>query len=474
VAATTQVRALNLACTMLSFLLATELILRQFYAETQGASWTSQCVTSTEGCWLSPGTQYCQWLGVGCDTDNVTVISLILPNNHLTGTPSSLGNLTSLRTIDVSSNVHLSFMDLPPSWHSLGELLSLDLSYTWVMFDNFDWAPKLRNLSLRGIAFVPFLQKLPYLERLDLSEHESDVPKEITSLRFLKTFIMRDCSFVYRSNLAPLEGLSLLEYLDLSLSPEYGRAEFSGYEHTTALSNLTNLQYLDLSKGSYPNAPSNADLLTQLLPLTQLRTLRLAGLSLNSTFPDTFFTSLTNLETLDLHYTGLQGEIPSNIDQATNLTQLLLQENSLTGTIPPIITSLSLLRELNLTQNRLNGPIPPLSNFVFMEYLSLARNSLNGSIPESVTNLTELKTLNLHSNQLVGEIPKQMLALDKLRILRLANNKLTGLLPSQLTLLFRHGDLQYLDVSNNLLSGNLPLTVLSDADIHLVFPYLRT
>ena len=464
---------------MLSFLLATDLILRQFYAETQGASWTSQCVTSTEGCWLSPGTQYCQWLGVGCDTDNVTVISLILPNNHLLGEPSSVGNLTSLRTIDLSSNVYLfSLQSLPPSWHSLGELLSLDLSDTLVMIDNFNWAPKLRNLSLRDIAmnpFLPFLQKLPYLERLDLSENEMDVPKVISSLRFLKTFIMRDASYVSWSNLAPLEGLSQLEYLDLSVSPEnFGIPSFSGYEHTTALSSLTNLQYMDLSRACYPNSPPNADLLTYLLPLTQLRTLRLAGIKLNSTFPDTFFTSLTKLDTLDLHATGLRGQIPSNIDQATNLTQLLLQENSLTGIIPPTITSLSLLRELNLTQNHLNGPIPPLCNFAFMECLSLARNSLNGSIPASVTNLTALKTLNLHSNQLVGEIPAQMLALDKLHTLRLANNKLTGLLPRQLALLFTHGDLEYLDVANNLLSGQLPLIVLSDADIYLVFPYLRT
>jgi brassinosteroid insensitive 1-associated receptor kinase 1/somatic embryogenesis receptor kinase 4 len=65
----------------------------------------------------------------------------------------------------------------------------------------------------------------------------------------------------------------------------------------------------------------------------------------------------------------------------------------------------------------------------------------------------ELVSLDLFANNISGPIPSSLGKLGKLRFLRLYNNSLSGEIPRSLTAL----PLDVLDISNNRLSGDIPV-----------------
>ena len=81
--------------------------------------------------------------------------------------------------------------------------------------------------------------------------------------------------------------------------------------------------------------------------------------------------SIEDTDTLYLPYSGLTGEIPSEIGNLTNLTYLNLRSNQLTGSIPPEIGNLTNLTRLWLNDNQLTGSIPPeIGNLTNLERLN--------------------------------------------------------------------------------------------------------
>ena len=68
--------------------------------------------------------------------------------------------------------------------------------------------------------------------------------------------------------------------------------------------------------------------------------------------------SIEDTDTLYLPYSGLTGEIPSEIGNLTNLIDLRLFNNQLTGSIPSEIGNLTNLTTLWLWENQLTGIIP--------------------------------------------------------------------------------------------------------------------
>ncbi|CAI9092003.1 OLC1v1027137C6 [Oldenlandia corymbosa var. corymbosa] len=72
--------------------------------------------------------------------------------------------------------------------------------------------------------------------------------------------------------------------------------------------------------------------------------------------------------------------------------------------IPPRITS------LNLSWSGLTGNVPSdVSNLNFLENLDLSNNALNGVVPEFLAELPQLKFLNLSGNKFTGSIPQKLL-----------------------------------------------------------------
>ena len=101
--------------------------------------------------------------------------------------------------------------------------------------------------------------------------------------------------------------------------------------------------------------------------------------------------------------------------------------------------------------------------------LDFSGRGLNGTIlPGTLGALTSLASLDLSNNLLTGGIPLDIFNLSSLSILRLANNRLTGGLSP---LISKLSQLAILDLSQNVLSGPLPIALgvlpfLSFLDLH--------
>jgi hypothetical protein len=93
----------------------------ELFNATNGQNWINNIG------WLSAN-DTCQWYGVECDPDR-NIIALLLAQNNLSGTiPSSLGQLVSLQTLDLSYNLQIS--GTIPS--SLGQLRNLKEVYLFL------------------------------------------------------------------------------------------------------------------------------------------------------------------------------------------------------------------------------------------------------------------------------------------------------------------------------------------------------
>ena len=95
--------------------------------------------------------------------------------------------------------------------------------------------------------------------------------------------------------------------------------------------------------------------------------------------------SIEDTDTLYLPYSGLTGEIPSEIGNLTNLTSFYLDDNQLTGSIPSEIGNLTNLGGLYLQGNQLTGEIPEsICNLVDNTYIVITNNQLCPPYPSCV------------------------------------------------------------------------------------------
>lgn len=169
-----------------------------------------------------------------------------------------------------------------------------------------------------------------------------------------------------------------------------------------------------------------------------------------------------NLEILDLSSNKLTGSVP-NLFESHGLTRLSIGNNSLSGKVPPLLGTFSKLATLDLSSNKLDGPIP--SSFftsTALANLNLSRNFLTGQLPIGGSGTSELlvlpsypqmEFLDLSNNALVGDLPTDLGNFGRLKLLDVARNNLSGQLPNELDKLI---GLEYLDLSNNNFTGSIP------------------
>ncbi|XP_076916887.1 uncharacterized protein LOC143576746 [Bidens hawaiensis] len=140
----------------------------------------------------------------------------------------------------------------------------------------------------------------------------------------------------------------------------------------------------------------------------------------------------------------------------SRITELTLDRAGYSGSLTSSSWNLPYLQTLDLTNNYFTGSIPgSFSKLTRLQRLSLSSNSLNGSIPDPAGSLPgSLEELLLDNNNLTGPIPETLNGLKNLKRLELQNNRLSGEFPelSQLSSLY------FLDVSNNVISGDIPAT----------------
>ena len=437
-----------------------------------------------------------------------------IPHGLSGSIPPELGNLGSLRELDLRNNNLTG--PIPPELGDLGNLRRLYLGsndLTGPIPPELGGLASLENLDLGGNGFSgaipPELGNLADLERLDLNSNKL-------------------------SDRIPTELGKLANLTDLLLGGAPGG--FGGNELTgpipAELGNLSRLTRLWLGNndltGSIPKELGNLARLTQL---------SLGGNDLSGLIPPELG-NLASLEVIALWRNNLTGPIPPELGQLASLTNLSLGGNSLDGSVPPELGNLANLTEMYLWGNNLSGPIP--SSFLqlgqlrvlslgsstqlctpgtaaFVEWLRSKKldggpANCNAADVAVLTSLHEttggaawadnagwledqalenwygvtadsigrVTTLDLTRNGLTGQLPSRLGELSRMKELRIGDNPLTGRLPLSLARLplreFHYGDTQlcapvesdfqtWLDAITSHQGTGVECTPVSDRDV---------
>ncbi|XP_077224839.1 LRR receptor-like serine/threonine-protein kinase EFR [Tasmannia lanceolata] len=433
------------------------------------------------------------------------LMKLNLRNNHLHGEiPQEIGRLTRLHTLNLSMN---SFQgEIPINFTHCTRLKTIDLNHNKLVgkipgeiLTSFS---KLQILylghnNLTG-SIPPSIRNLSSLTDLYLSCNflEGEIPNELGRIAGLEFFQ------ISRNRLSGMIPPAIYNMSSLLLLEVIGNQLYGELPPDMGLT-LSGLQFLYVGEnqftGPIPLSLSNASTLIELYffennfggsvpsDLSKLQDLRHLNLGRNQLGTDdsddlSFLTSLTNcsnLESLNLVFNQLKGVLPSSlanlsielsqlflggnhifgriprgIENLINLNVLGMHKNLFSGTIPLGIGKLNKLEGLDLSGNRLSGQIPSsIGNLTQLNELFLSENHLQGNIPSTLGNFQYLEVFDVSKNNLSGSIPTQVLSISSLsNSLNLSHNSFTGPLRFEIELKL----LQRLDVSDNVLTGEIP------------------
>jgi Leucine-rich repeat (LRR) protein len=310
-------------------------------------------------------------------------------SKRLTELPESLGQLSQLRSLNLSSN---QLQALPDSLDQLTQLQSL-------------------NLSSNQFATLPdSLSQLSQLQLLNLSSNQfATLPDSLGQLSQLQSLTLSSNQFAKLPD--SLYQLTQLQLLNLSSNQLRALPD--------SLGQLTQLQSLILSRNRLKTLPDS------LGQLTQLRELDLSNNQL-TTLP-AWLSQLKKLQSLTLSRNRLTA-LPESLGQLSQLRELGLSDLGLTY-LPESIASLHRLKTLWLQNNQLRTLPPNFGDLRSLVTLDLGDGTGGNPLhrfPESIRLLKELRGLWIGNCQL-DTIPDWLHELQHLQSLHLYGNRLTNL-----------------------------------------------
>lgn len=314
----------------------------------------------------------------------------------------------------------------------------------------------------------------------------------------------------------PVPSFQILHHLQ-KLELQFNNLKGDIAEILEGLSNLSNLQHLDLSENLLTGMIFNdeePDIRSPLCKLAKqsLQFLRLDTNSVKGNLPGCLFGNdsdirevhmdNTNLEgvlpefskdsmieVISLSEAGLSGSIPRSLGMLKHLKNLDLSQNSFTGTIPPELGSSPALISIQLSDNQLEGPLPAAFatsaslRSIRVEFNSLSKlpdewymntsasdhliifdashNNIKGEFPLGLSTARSLAILILQSNEFSGQLPSKEGIMPKVAVLLLGDNQFEGEIPEEFKHIGMFKQVQspfppQLDLSNNLLNGTIP------------------
>ncbi|XP_050148223.1 probable LRR receptor-like serine/threonine-protein kinase RFK1 isoform X1 [Malus sylvestris] len=193
--------------------------------------------------------------------------------------------------------------------------------------------------------------------------------------------------------------------------------------------------------------------------------------------------NITTLTDLNLEANQFSGSLPTELGNLVNLQTLMLSSNQLTGYLPETFSGLRILTDFRINDNNFSGTLPGwVQNWKNLTRLEMHSSGLEGPIPSNISllnnlkelrisdtngpnqefpllrNMTSLVRLVLRNCNISGEIPAYVWSLKNLEMLDVSFNKLTGELPSTIGA----ERLKFVFLTGNLLSGNVPRSILRD------------
>ncbi|GKV30347.1 hypothetical protein SLEP1_g39164 [Rubroshorea leprosula] len=279
-----------------------------------------------------------------------------------------------------------------------------------------------------------------YLDENKIKGPLPDMIKNFSSLRWLSLYNNQLNGTVPKS----IGLLSKLESLEISSNSLNGMITESHF------STLSKLRGLDMSFNSL-----SFNFGRDWIPPFQLDEIELASCKLGPEFPRWLKTQ-RNFSNLDISGNGISGGIPKWFwNLSSRAFHVNLSSNHLYGALPNLSTTKfadSFSLGIDLSKNKLEGPFPVFP--INVTYINLSENTFSGSI-SSLCTITSgnLVFLDVSHNQLTGKLPDCLMRWTSLVILNLANNHLFGKIPSSIGYLSR---LESLGLQNNNFSGEIP------------------
>ncbi|KMT16142.1 hypothetical protein BVRB_3g053030 [Beta vulgaris subsp. vulgaris] len=411
------------------------------------------------------------------------LIFLNLSRNHLKGSiTSKIGMLTSLEFLDLSNN-HLS-EKIPTSLSQVTNLAILDLSNNnlsgkipvGTQLQGFDPSSYMGNSQLCGAPLSkcpgdePPASKLCGLQELDLSSQnlpfEFSVIMKSLSVCSLNTLETLDLSnnMVWGSipdmisSFSSLKGLLLYgNRLNGTISQGIGQLsmlEELDFSSNTLSDTLTDKHLANLSSLRTLSLSENPELVVNVssnwVPPFQLDSLTLGSCKLGPHFPE-WLKLKTTSHGLTFPMAEFQASIPVSFWKSlpSKLQLLDVSRNSIYGTVPEVSITFDNLPRINMSTNQFSGTIPSFLVNASMLYLDNNKfsNLTTFLCPKAITSLT---FLDLSNNLFSGELPDCWMYFDQLATLYMDNNHISGNLPTSTSEL---QNLQALHLRNNSLSG---------------------
>ncbi|KEH38591.1 LRR receptor-like kinase [Medicago truncatula] len=242
--------------------------------------------------------------------------------------PSEFGNLTHLKTLDLTRNYING--SIPKSLGGLSSLVTLSLL-----------GNRLSGPIPSEIGDISTLQEM----NVEDNQLEGNLPPNLGNLKNLQKLMLSANNFTgtIPEAFGNLKNLTNFRIDGSSLSGKI----------PSFIGNWTKLERLDLQgtslEGPIPPAVS---------VLKNLKELRISDLKGNTTmtFPD--LKDLKRMQRLELRNCLITGPIPDYIGELENLKTIDLSSNRLTGPIPGSLEDLESINFVFLTNNSLNGTIP--------------------------------------------------------------------------------------------------------------------
>ncbi|OIW17856.1 hypothetical protein TanjilG_14102 [Lupinus angustifolius] len=437
--------------------------------------------------------------------------------NNFSETVPSFGDCSKLEFLDISGNQFSG--DFSEKLSGCDSLLYLNVSSN-KLSGSVSLLPRdIKFLYLAGNSFLGEIparlaQLCSSLVELDLSSNNfsGTIRAGFSSCLGLESLVLNHNEFSGELPVEVLEKMRRLRRLSLSFNG------FSG-QLPESLSKMVSLEFLHLSsnkfEGSIPRGlcedPMNSlkelyledNLLTGFIPpslgnCSQLVALDLSFNYLKGTIPSSLG-SLLNLRDLIIWFNLLNGEIPQELMYVKTLENLILDFNELSGEIPSGLSNCTKLNWISLSNNKLSGEIPAwigrLSNLAI---LKLSNNSFSGRIPPQLGDCRSLIWLDLNTNYLSGPIPLELFKQSGKIVGNFMSGKtfvyikndgskgfhgagslleFVGIRPDQMNRIsnrtswnitrcyqgklrpptfYHNGSMLFLDVSHNMLSGNIP------------------
>ncbi|XP_078153142.1 cuscuta receptor 1-like [Carex rostrata] len=398
--------------------------------------------------------------------------ALSLAGNELNGTLTSEGicQLTNLEELDLSFNFFTG--NLPHCMGNFSSLKLIDLSHNQfqIKFPSsiFERLVSLRYISLSHNQLEGTLSTRSFfnhsnLEVLGLSTLESlnfqvevvmDMPFQLQDLELANCIIdVGLTNFLYSQH--------KLRVLDLSNTRSKGPLSVAWL-----LENNTNMIKLNLHKNNF-TGPLQLPFLTH----EKLLILDISDNHLCGELPTNITTKLPNLLSLTLSKNNFKGPLP--LMPTGNLQILDLSSNNLIDDIqntfsriqPSIPFFYGSIKLLMLADNNINGEISfSICNTSF-QVLDISNNELSGVLPDCIAiGRSFLWALKLSGNHLEGSLPLELCVGQDRWLLDLSDNKFSRSIPH----CSNQSDLQIVDLSQNNLIGNFPITWLNISYIRAI------